>query len=445
MTARMHIVHTERIGAVPDRMPPRPGAEALLDHVVTYSADAAIPISKCTPDDLPAHQWRYGARPEATGRAGLRLIEILDYLALDGRGGGRYPAAAKWRTHLAAGGGGVVVANGAESEPASAKDAVLLQLRPHLVLDGLVLAAETVGAQEAVLWLQEDAYETHAAVSRALAERRAAGFAEPPIRVVAAPNRYVSGESSAIVRGLSGGPVLPDFRLAPAAARGVHGRPTLVHNVETLARTALAARPGGTERPPTSLLTVASAWGRMVVEVASNQRLTQVIDSVLGPGASHAQQALLIGGYGGTWIGLDRSEMLRTDEHSARAHGLSMGTGVIMPLSRDACGLAETAAMATYLADSSARQCGPCVFGVRALADLVGSLVDLRARRRDVSRLQDVLNEISGRGACHHPDGAIRMVASAITTFADDIQSHLRSNRCLHKGTGGFFPVRMVP
>jgi NADH:ubiquinone oxidoreductase subunit F (NADH-binding) len=441
MTARLHLVGPGEWDTSISPLPSRAGAEPLLDRYVTYPVDSPFPVNAAAADDLPAHLARYGERPQATGSAGLRLIEILDYLALDGRGGGHFPVAAKWRTHLAAGGGGVVVANGAESEPASAKDTALLQLRPHLVLDGLMCAAEAVGAQDVVLWLHEGAHTVHAAVARALAERRAAGLAEPPVRIVAGAKRYVSGESSSIVRALSGGPALPDFRRVPAAVSGVHGTPTLVQNAETLARTALAARPGGPARPPTSLLTVASAWGRTVVEVSAAQRLTQVIDGVLGPGASRAQQAMLIGGYGGTWIGLDRSHLLRADEQAARAHGLSLGAGVLMPLHRNACGLAETATLAGYLADGSARQCGPCVFGLRALSDGLAALVDLRARRRDVSRLAAMLDEVTGRGGCHHPDGAVRMIASALATFAADVRSHLRSTGCLHPGADGFFPV----
>ncbi len=436
MTARLHLVRP----IAPGIQPAPGGAQPLLDAAVRYPVGSSVPLSSPGADDLPAHVQRYGERPQATGSAGLRLIDLLDYLALDGRGGGHFPVAAKWRAHLAAGAGGVVVANAAESEPASAKDMALLQLRPHLVLDGLACAAETVGAQDVVLWLHGDAHAEKAALARALAERRAAGYAEQRVRMVIAPSRYLSGESSAIVRALSGGPALPDFRRVPAAVSGVRGLPTLVHNVETLARTALAARPGAIDRPRTSLLTVATAWERTVVEVAAAQRLTRVIDGVLGPGASRMQQAVLVGGYGGTWIAQHRTEMLRADESPA----LSLGAGVLMPLPSDACGLGATAAIATFLADNSARQCGPCLFGLRALADLLVTIVDLRARPRELPRLQRLLDEISGRGACHHPDGAVRMIASAVTTFAADVRSHLRGGGCLHHGAGGFFPVEIA-
>jgi len=417
------------------------GAAPLLGSAVTYPADSGTPVTSLVPDDLPAHRLRFGDRPRAKGGAGLRLIDTLEQTRLDGRGGARFPAALKWRAHLAAGGGGVVVANGAESEPASAKDTALLQFRPHLVLDGLACAAEAVGARQAVVWLHEGAHAVHAAVVRAIDERRAAELIEPPVRIAVGPSRYTSGESSAIVRALSGGPALPDFRRVPAAVSGVNGRPTLVHNVETLARTALAARLGSAVRSPTSLLTVATAWGRTVVEVAGTTRLGQVIDGVLGPGAARTHQAVLLGGYGGSWIGPHMFESLRASESAARLHGVSFGAGVLMPLHQDSCGLAETAAIADYLAGSSARQCGPCVFGLRALADQLAALVDLGARRRDLDRLQGMLDEIDGRGACRHPDGAVRLVASAVRTFAADARSHLRASGCLHRGVAVFFPV----
>lgn len=448
MTARLHLVrpapNVPNVPHVPHaphvvRAPYLP--TAMLDSAVTYPVDSGVAVTSEVPDDLPTHVLRFGERPSARGGAGPRLLDALEYTGLDGRGGGRFPAAAKWRTHLAAGGGGLVVANGAESEPASAKDATLLQYRTHLVLDGLACAVEVVGARATVVWLHEGAPAVHAAVVRALDERRAAGLIEPPVRIAVGPGRYLSGESSAIVRALSGGPALPDFRRVPAAVSGVAGRPTLVHNVETLARTALAARPGAGDRAQTTMLTVATAWGRTVVEVAASTRLSQVVDDVLGPGSSRDHQAILVGGYGGTWIAAHMLGTLRATESIARLHGLSLGAGVLLPLHRHSCGLAETAAIAEYLAEASARQCGPCVFGLRELADLLAAVVDLRSRRRDAARLQVLLDEIAGRGACHHPDGAARMVVSALRTFADDVRSHLRMSGCLHGGVDAFFPV----
>jgi NADH:ubiquinone oxidoreductase subunit F (NADH-binding) len=394
----------------------------MLDAAVRYPPGASHPVTTLAPDDLAAHRRRYGERWREP-----RLLDTIEYLGLDGRGGGRFPVAAKWRAQLAAGGGGVVVANGAESEPASAKDAALLQLRPHLVLDGLAAAAEAVGAFTTVVWVHAGALASRAALARAVAERRRAGLAEPPVQLVVGPRRYLSGESSAIVRALSGGPALPEFRRVPATNRGIGGRPTLVHNVETLARIGVAAR---AERgPPTTLLTIATAAGRTVVEVPSATPLWQVH-------AVRHVQAVLVGGFGGTWMNAPAF---------GHVHAGSLPLRLLLPLLDDGCGIGHTAAIADYLAASSAGQCGPCRFGLRAVADLLADLVELRARRRDTRRLHRALAEIAGRGACHHPDGAVRMVASALRTFAVDVRAHLYGSSCRHSGEGGFFPVPEAP
>ena len=410
----------------------------LLAAPVSYPAGWTQPLTSLTPDDLQDHLGRYGDRPRFTYRWGVRLISALAATELSGCGGGHFPVAAKWRAHREAGGGGVIVANGAESEPASAKDLALLQLRPHLVIDGLVCAAEALGARSLVVWLHEGASSPYASVARALAERRAAGLAEPIVYIATAPRRYVAGESSAIVRALSGGPARPEFRRVPAAVRGVHGRPTLIQNVETLARTAMIARDPSGRPDAARLFTIATASERTVIEVAGPTTLADAIESAVGP---RPHQAALIGGYGGTWVSWKVLSRLLANERAARAQGLSLGAGVLLPLGEHGCGLMEAAAIAEFLAAESARQCGPCLFGLRASADALASIVGLRARSGDVRRLAGMLDEVSGRGACHHPDGAIRMILSAMATFAPDVRSHVAGSGCRRSGDDRFFPT----
>jgi NADH:ubiquinone oxidoreductase subunit F (NADH-binding) len=381
-----------------------------------------------TPQDLVPHLAEHGPR-----RTDRDLLSAVEDIGLTGRGGGHFPVAAKWRTAIDAahrsGLATVVVANGAEGEPASAKDQVLLATRPHLVLDGLADTAEAVGAQETVLWLHGDAHVLHRTVQHAVAERRAAGVREPPVRVVSAPAHYLAGESSAVVRGLSGGPVLPTSRRVPAAVAGVDGRPTLVHNVETLARTALLARTGTAGYCPTSLVTVLAGASRTVVEVDSRAPL-RVALLLGGWPLDREPQAVLVGGYGGSWLPWHRAADLELSPVALHAAGTSLGAGVLAPLPTGACGVAEAARLAAYLARSSARQCGPCVFGLAALAETLAQLRTGRGRRADVDRLRRWAGEVDGRGACHHPDGAVRMVLSALVTFDRDVEAHRRHRPC---------------
>ncbi len=446
------VPQTAAMRMVPGQHQPVHSHPGLLDSEFCYAAHDRALIAGPDGDDLEAHLSRYGTRPVTTGRAGEALLRTIDHAALTGRGGAHFPVATKWRAALAAGAGGLVVANGAEGEPASAKDTALLQHRPHLVIDGLVCAAETIGAAKAVIWLHEGAVETHRAVAQALAERRAAGFAEPVIRIVTGPDRYLTGEASAVVRALDGGPALPAFTREPAAVRGVHGLPTVVQNVETLARVGLLARVGAEAPMPGVLVTVhgESLHGEQALTVRELPASRTVADAILdrwGPRSS-LPQAVLVGGYGGNWLSwneiaavpLGRLDGQRSISLAGQSYP-SLGAGVLIALPTNACGITETAAVIDYLATSSARQCGPCLFGTRALADGWRRIADNQARKGDHAALLTVAGEVARRGACHLPDAAVGLTRTALRVFSDDLDRHLSGAGCGFEHGRGVLPL----
>jgi NADH:ubiquinone oxidoreductase subunit F (NADH-binding) len=146
-------------------------------------------------------------------------------------------------------------------------------------------------------------------------------------------------------------------------------------------------------------------------------------------GATEPLRALLVGGYFGTWVEASQALPLRLAREDLRSVGCSLGSGVLIALGESSCGLHESARVIDYLAQQSAGQCGPCVFGLRAIADAVVGLADGSARERERDRVLRWASEIRGRGACHHPDGAVRFVASAMTVFEHEIGRHQRE-RC---------------
>src|SRR3979411_3044847 len=150
------------------------------------------PDLKLGPEAFGEHLGRFGSLPAA----GRGLIETLERSGLTGRGGASFPVGAKWRSVAARSrGSAVVIANGAEGEPQSHKDRLLMATRPHLVLDGAFLAAEALGARDVVLYIGEEHQAARVAMATALARRP-----EPErrlARMVEAPRRYVAGESSA--------------------------------------------------------------------------------------------------------------------------------------------------------------------------------------------------------------------------------------------------------
>ncbi|HET6878511.1 MAG TPA: NADH-ubiquinone oxidoreductase-F iron-sulfur binding region domain-containing protein [Jatrophihabitans sp.] len=416
MNARLRLVGT---ADVPETEA-LPGA--LLPGPVHYLGESSGALTELEPESLSAHRRRVGERPSCTGPAGSALLEALDEAALTGRGGGHFPTARKLQAARAAG-ATVVVANGAEGEPLSRKDAALLELRPHLVLDGLACVAEFVGARSAVVWLHESAHPARAAVARALAERQG-HEKEPALRIALGPDHYLTGESSAVLRGVSGGPALPVFRRAP-------GTSGLVHNVETLARTGLLVR--GVAAADTVLVSASHERAIVVLEVPDQCGLADAATAATG---SAPVQALLVGGFGGSWVPWTQARHLPLAESSLRAHGLSLGAGVLHALPAGSCGLARAASIAATLSAASARQCGPCLHGLAAIASSMSALVrGGRRHRGEVARLEAFVATVRGRGACNHPDGAARMVASALRVFEEDVSAHLRG-RCLHATAG---------
>jgi NADH:ubiquinone oxidoreductase subunit F (NADH-binding) len=391
--------------------------------------------------DHARHLATFGPVPRSV--TGADLVNALQDSGLTGRGGAAFPS---WRKIAAVSAlpardkarrrPVVVVGNAAEGEPLSAKDATLLRMAPHLVLDGLLVVAAAVHADRLFLYAPHSVLPS---VASAVAERTDAGR----IELRPSADRFVAGEASAVVSTLSGRRAVPRDTTERLTLSGLGGNPTLLHNVETLAQIALIVRFGagwfrllGTaDEPGTRLVTVSAGLhtnqvatgvpGR-VLEIAGGTRLRDIL-KFTGNDLS-AFSAVLVGGYHGAWVPSTAFD-LRLDRADLRGFGASPGAGVVLGLEAARCPLPVAAAIVTYLANESAGQCGPCVNGLPALADALrrlargertpGPTADLAA---EAARLASV---VSGRGACHHPDGTAGFVLSTLTVFSADVAAHL--------------------
>ncbi len=389
---------------------------------------AGLPrLLPAAPEDLRAHLARYGPAPYR-GRTAA-LIGDIEASGLTGRGGAAFPvyrklaavAHARARQDRK-----VIVANGAESEPASRKDELLLRIAPNLVLDGLQLTAEAIGATEAHLYLHGAAGPE---ILRALAERASRGLDGLAVAITQAPPRFLAGQETALVNRLGGGPALPTFQPPRVSERGLGGAPTLVQNVETLAHIALIARYGpgwfraaGTDAEPGSMLTT-------VYRPDTRPRVVEAeigapLRDLLGDGAE--VQAWLVGGYHGTWLPMPDATGLSLDNRTLKRFGAAAGAGVLVALPSDRCGLTEAARVTGYLAAESAGQCGPCLNGLPRIAAGLAELAGPGHRRQTRADLERWAGLVTGRGACNHPDGTVRFVRSALTVFAPEIARHAR-------------------
>ncbi len=393
---------------------------------------------------IDEHLDRWGALPAAQGAS---VLDELDRSGLRGHGGAWFPVATKWR---AVGGGmlrsPVVVANGAEGEPASAKDRLLLHQLPHLVLDGATTAALAIGAKQIIVHVPAEAVSS---VRTAIATRRDRGVDPVAVDVVVAPDRFLAGQESAAVNTITGrSAATPSFvGLRSVRDQGVGGRPTLVQNVETLAHVALIARFGGSwfrqigtpDSTGTALLTVTGRWpDPRIVEAALGTPMGDLLG--VRPDQAGAVQGVLLGGYGGGWLTTAEAMAMPLTEEAARQRGSSLGAGVVALLPSGVCPLSEVSRVVTYMEGQGAGQCGPCVNGLAHLALACRQLAHQPTRLRGgVSTIPALCELVERRGACHHPDGVARFVRSALRVFADHAAAHMHRGPC--QAGEAFLPV----
>lgn len=390
---------------------------------------------------LDEHLATYGPPPAA---GTIDLTALADASGLRGLGGAGFPTGRKLSAVAGQRRRPVVVANGAEGEPVSGKDKVLLRYLPHLVLDGAATAAQALGAREAIVALSRSDREGLDAVSAAIQERRHGFDKRVRLRAVTVPPGFIAGEETALIQFLNRGVAKPTFTPPLPFERGVGRAPTLVQNVETLAQLALIARFGpdwfravGTwEEPGSALVTISGAVGEPgVYEVALGTPLRDLVTQA--GGVTEPVRAFLIGGFFGSWLDEPEARDARLLEANLRPRGARLGARAIVVLPASACGICESARALRYLADSSAGQCGPCIHGLDAIAASFERLTAWGGRdeRQQLSRW---MSQVRGRGACRHPDGTVAFAASALNVFASEADQHLRG-RC--PGTRSVLPT----
>jgi NADH:ubiquinone oxidoreductase subunit F (NADH-binding) len=394
----------------------------------------AGPPASAGAESLDDHVARLGRLP-TDGRAGS-IIPVIEASGLLGRGGAGFPVGRKWRTVAERRvRPATVLVNAAEGEPLSAKDRTLLRLRPHLVLDGAFLAADAVAAERVVIYVGSAHREARASLERALRER---GSVPHPVDLLDAPDTYVAGEESAAVHFVNEADARPTTAPPRVFEQGIGGQPTLVQNVESLAYTSLIARFGdgwyrevGRDATPGSALVTVSGSERDGIREIEIGTTIGELAAETGAGAGMAdRQAVLLGGYFGGWVSAERGSNLPLDPVALRAAGSAFGCGVVAFLGQDRCGVRATSRIMNWMAGQSAAQCGPCVFGLRAIADATARVANGTPDGDELARLRSWAGQIAGRGACRHPDGAVGQLLSSLRVFETEWDMHQRRRTC---------------
>jgi NADH:ubiquinone oxidoreductase subunit F (NADH-binding) len=349
----------------------------------------------------------------------MTLIDLLDQAGLTGRGGAAFKTAIK--VHATRANGARLIVNACDGEIGASKDA-------HVVahhLDELVRGATLVSRKGA-------RYAAHrgSATAQAL---HAAG-----LDVLEVPDRYVSSEESSLVSAAAGAPARPLTKRVPIAfgaalPDGTALPATVVLNAETVWRIAQIDAFGvdwfrsfGTAQEPGPRLVSITGAVRApgVVAAMAGMPLTAVLDAAGGPAG--ALGAVGVSGLSGGWLTAGEAASVRWANHDLRPFGLSTGASVLNVIGARECPLATIRSWLTYAAGESAGQCGPCMFGVPAAVADVVAIIDGRADRKSAIRLRERAALLSGRGACHFPDGVGAFIRSTLRAFPEHLADHAR-------------------
>lgn len=355
------------------------------------------------------------------------LIGRLTASGLRGRGGGWFPAGRKWAAVRAEGGEPVVVANGAEGEPGSVKDRHLMLTRPADVLAGVELAARTLGAREAIVFLKASFTAAAAALERAMRARATAGV---EIRIRHGDDSYIAGEETAVLEALEGRRPWPRPKPPLPAAVGLLGRPTLVQNVETLALVPAAVRDPEGFRAGQRLLV--SLWGHVrrpgVYDVPLGTPLRRVIEDHGGGPTDGVGLIFPAGPSGAPLAAADVDVPL--DPDALRAAGSALGTAALLVVGESACPLALGVSAARFFERESCGQCPPCTAGTANLARVLRGLEEGAGRAKDVQDLREAAGFMADHGYCAHTRTAAACLTGLLARFHAEVQRHLDAGRC---------------
>jgi NADH:ubiquinone oxidoreductase subunit F (NADH-binding)/ferredoxin len=413
----------------------KPGSLAELDIPKIMRIGAArmtAGLDRMTRLDLKAHAEVFGQLPRMSAD---QLIAMASEVDLRGQGGAAFPFARKVKAVIEAARKTdqptIVVVNATEGEPGSFKDKMLMIRSPYLILSGAALVAEAIDAEEIIVGVTGNELANRS-IEVAVAEEPGL---RKMVRVVQQPDRFISGEAGALVRGINGKKPVPPGRKTLASDRGVDDLPTLLSNASTFAQVAVLAllgparfaSVGAPEEPGTVLLSVSgSAKHPAVVECPTGVPLGAVLDLCQAP----AGEGVLIGGYHGMWLDADAAYQVPIGREGMAAAGGTFGAGIVLPLGDGTCPLGEVSRIANYLAGESAGQCGPCKLGLPSIARALAAIIDGSGGIEAVDVARRAAATANGRGACAHPDGTTRFVLSALEVFTEDLAAHVFHSSC---------------
>lgn len=395
------------------------------------------------PEGRPTHRETFDEYCSSGGYRPItkNTLQEVTNAGLRGRGGAGFPVGRKWS--IAAempSDTRYVVCNAGEDEPGSFKDRVLIEHRPHLALEGMILAARAIGAGEAVLYLNETYDDCFNRMTAAIDEAGAAGHTDGiKISIHRAPTVYVAGEDSASLEVLEGKPPKPRQKPPYPAAAGLFGKPTVVNNVETLANIPMIVRNGadwfrnyGTaESPGTMIFCLGDEMNNPgAFEMPFGTPLRYLYENI-GGGLKDGKnlKAILPGGPSCAFLTPDQLD-IALDPESLKSAGSTLGCGVMRFYSEGTCMLEATLQIAQFFARESCGQCPACRMETSMISAMIERIQLAKADTALFDQFQKIIDFNRGKGYCALVNMPGPPVLSALRLFREDFDRHIQYGTC---------------
>jgi NADH:ubiquinone oxidoreductase subunit F (NADH-binding) len=374
-------------------------------------------------------------------------IATISASGLRGLGGSGFPTGDKWRTAANTDAPRrYVVANGYGADPAAGTDRFLMEHDPFAVIEGAAIAAFATGATEAIIAVRAEASETIRRLEAAIAAAEEAGFIgfdvlgsghDLTITVRPVQGAYMLGEETVLLKALEGKRGQPEQRPPHPAERGLHGMPTVVNNVQTLATVPWIIREGADRFGATGvgrargtiLLQVRTPAGEGIAEVPLGTPLREIVGLAGKLPSGRSVKAVLVGGPSG---GLLPKDLLDTpyDFEALREVGAHVGSGAVVVADDRACVVDLARLLTRFCASEACGKTIPCRIGTRRLVEIADRVIDGRPRPTDMTLLTDLSEDIVASALCDHERLTTFPLASGMRYFRSELDDHLLRSSC---------------
>ena len=397
---------------------------------------------------------RDGSPPAEDGKpAGMtqdQVIAVVKESALRGRGGAGFPTGLKWSfMPRQFPGQKYLVCNSDEGEPGTCKDRDILQFNPHIVIEGMIIAAYAMGISVGYNYIHGEIFTTYDRFEEALEEARAAGYLGDNIlggtysfQLHAAHGfgAYICGEETALLESLEGKKGQPRFKPPFPASFGMYGKPTTINNTETFAAVPWIIRNGGAAylacgKPNNGGTKIYSVSGDVELpgnyEVPLGTPFSKLLELAGGVRKGRKLKAVIPGGSSAPILPADIMMGCTMDYDSIAKAGSMLGSGAVIVLDDSRCMVKSLQRLSYFYMHESCGQCTPCREGTGWLSRMVDRIETGHGRPSDMDLLNSVADNIQGRTICALGDAAAMPVRAMIKHFRHEFEYHVEHKTCM--------------